>query len=40
VFRRKPAPGLIGAGRRFADKNMRKTVNPEHVPIPEKQNML
>jgi hypothetical protein len=25
MFRRKPAPDLIGGGRRFAGKNMRQT---------------
>jgi len=28
------------SGRRFADKNMRKQKNLEHVPIPKERNML
>jgi hypothetical protein len=28
------------SGRRFADKNMRKRKNREHVPIPKERNML
>ena len=28
------------SGRRFADKNMRKRQNREHVPIPKERNML
>jgi len=28
------------SGHRFADKNMRQTVNPEHVPIPKERKML
>jgi hypothetical protein len=40
MFRRKPAPDLIRGGRRFADKNMRHSMNPEHVPIPKERDML
>src|ERR1051325_9009704 len=38
MIRRKPAPDSIRGGRRFADKNMRQSKNPERVPIsPEKE---
>ena len=40
MSRRKPAPDLIRGGRRFADKDMRQTMNLEHVPIPQERDVL